>query len=61
MSPKVVLADGKKTQPVVSACKKIAARTKPWEVETKSQVDLGRPTNDAAAKAGAFWESVECC
>ena len=37
---KVVQKDGKKTQTIVSACKKLAARSEPWKVWTTKQVDF---------------------
>ena len=34
----------------------LSARTKPWTVGTKSQVNIGNPHNDGTAKAGAIRE-----
>ena len=46
-----VLQIGGKTETIVSACKKTAARTNHGKIGTKSHVDLGNQQNDAAAKA----------
>ena len=42
--------DGKVTQTFESACKKVAARTKPWKVATKSQVYQEKPTKSRRIK-----------
>ena len=59
----VVQIDGRKTQTVVSACKKIAARTKPRTAGITSQVELGKPTKMAPqqrqAQFGKQWNVVQ--
>ena len=59
----VVQIDGRKTQTVVSACKKIAARTKPRTAGTTSQVELGKPTKmtlqQRQAQFGKQWNVVQ--
>ena len=49
-NPIFVQIDEKVTQTFESVCKKVAARTKPWKVATKSQVYQEKPTKSRRSK-----------
>ena len=55
INSQVAQKDGQKTQITVSACRKTAARTKPWKVWKIWQMDLGKSTQQRQARFENQW------